>query len=172
MTSSLKDHDRHLRTDQLVADIRRRSVRGGVMTLGAQGIKIAVQFGAVVALARLLPPAAFGLIAMVAALNAVLDLIKEFGLSAATIQKPDITHGQVTALFWINAASGAAITLALIAAAPAIAQFYGQPALLGVTRWLSLGFLLNGLTNQHWALLRRQMRFGVVAMLETGAEIV
>src|SRR5262249_17804507 len=40
-----------------------------------------------------------------------------------------------------------------------------------ITRWLALGFLLSGLTTQHWALLRRQMNFGGIAALETGAEI-
>jgi PST family polysaccharide transporter len=169
---STPELDRHLRIDQLAGDLRRRSLRGGAIAFGAQGLKFVIQFGAVVVLARLLPPEAFGLIAMVAALNTVLDLIKEFGLSAATIQKPDITHGQVSGLFWVNAAIGAAISVTLYLAAPAIARFYDQPALLDVTRWLALGFVLSGLTIQHWALLRRQMRFGAVAALETGAELV
>jgi polysaccharide transporter, PST family len=168
----MPDHDQHLRTDNLVADIRRHSVRGGVITSGAQGVKVVVQFGAVVILARLLTPEAFGLIAMVAALGGVLDLVKEFGLSAATIQRADITHAQVTMLFWINAAVGAAIALLLVTGAPVIAQFYHQPALVAVTRWLALGFLVSGLTTQHWALLRRQMRFSAIAALETSSEIV
>ena len=166
------DPDGHLRVDRLIHDIRRRSMRGGVISFGAQAVKVLAQGGAVVVLARLLPPEAFGLIAMISALSLVLDLIKELGLSAATIQKPDITHGQVTALFWINTAIGAAITLLLVLAAPAIADFYMQPALRDITRWLALGFLLSGVTTQHWALLRRQMRFGTIAALETSAEIL
>jgi PST family polysaccharide transporter len=164
--------DPHLRVDHLTGDIRRRSLRGGAIAFSAQGLKFAIQFVSVIVLARLLPPEAFGLIAMVAAFSTVLDLIKELGLSAATIQKPDITHGQVTALFWINGAIGAAIAIVLYLAAPAIARCYEQPALLGVARWLALGFVVSGLTTQHWALLRRQMRFGAVAGLETGAEIL
>jgi polysaccharide transporter, PST family len=168
----MADPDRHLRVDQLVHDLRRRSMRGGVISFGAQGVKVLAQFGAVVVLARLLPPEAFGLVAMVAALSLFLDLIKEFGLSAATIQKPDITHGQVSALFWINTTIGAAIALLLLLVAPAIADFYAQPALRDITRWLALGFLVSGATTQHWALLRRQMRFGTIAALETSAEIL
>src|SRR5260221_8869115 len=167
----MPDHERHLRTDDLVADLRGRSVRGGVISFGAQGVKIIVQFGAVAVLARLLPPQAFGLIAMVAAFGGVLDLIKEFGFSAATIQRPDITRAQVTTLFWINAAVGTAIAVALVLAAPLIARFYHQPELVTVTRWLAPGFLISGLTTQHWALLRRQMRFATIAAVETGAEV-
>jgi len=162
--------DNELKTDHLLADIRDRSIRGGVVMFVGQAIRLMIQFAAVIALSRLLPPAAFGLIAMVAAINAILDLVKELGLSAATMQRPDITHEQVTALFWINTAAGATITVILFAVAPLIAQFYSQPDLMPVTRVLAVVFLIGGLGNQHWALLRRQMRFTTIASVETGAE--
>src|SRR5215470_6188855 len=92
-----------LRTDHLTLDLGRRSRRGGAVLLGAQMVRVLGQMATLVVLARLLPPQAFGLLAMVAAIGAVLDLIKEFGLSAATIQKQDISHAQVSALFWVNA---------------------------------------------------------------------
>ena len=160
-----------LATEHLIEDIGRRSRRGGAILLAAQAIRVLGQVVTLVVLARLLPPSAFGLLAMVASLGAILDLVKEFGLSAATIQKPGISHAQVSALFWINAAAGALLGALLVLAAPLLAQFYGQPDLEAVTEWLALGFVLSGLTVQHWALLRRQMRFGAIAGLETAADI-
>jgi PST family polysaccharide transporter len=138
--------------------------------MGAQGVRVLGQLATLVVLARLLPPSAFGLLAMVAAVGLVLDLLKELGLSAATIQKTDLTQAQVSALFWINAAAGALLALALVLAAPLLAAFYGQPELTSVARWLALGFAMSGLTVQHWALLRRQMRFAAIAGLETMAD--
>lgn len=167
----MPDASAELSTGHLVEDLARRSVRGGVITFGAQGVKLVLQMTTVVILARLLAPAAFGLIAMVAALSAVLDLVKELGLSTATIRKPDITQDEVSALFWINAGAGALITVLLYLAAPLLADFYQQHYLVGITRWLGLGFFLSGLTVQHWALLRRQMRFTAVAAVDTGSEI-
>lgn len=167
---SAPDRARELSTDHLLSDIGGRSVRGGAITFAAQWFKVVLQFGTVVVLARLLSPTAFGLIAMATALNTVLDGAKELGLSSATIRKPEITHEQVTALFWINTAVGALFTLMLCLAAPAIARFYHQPQLIPVTRCLAFGFLLSGLTVQHWALLRRQMRFTVTAAIDTGGE--
>jgi PST family polysaccharide transporter len=108
---------------------------------------------------------------MVASLGAILDLVKEFGLSAATIQKQGISHAQVSALFWINAGVGAVLAALLFLAAPLIARFYGQAELESIARWLSLGFLASGLTVQHWALLRRQMRFGAIAGMETFSDL-
>lgn len=163
--------DAELATDHLTRDLGRRSRRGGAVLLGAQMVRVLVQMATLVVLARLLPPQAFGLLAMVAAIGLVLDLVKEFGLSSATIQKSDITHAQVSALFWVNAGVGAALAALLVLAAPLIAQFYGQPELEGIARWLALGFVASGLTVQHWALLRRQMRFGAIAGMETTADL-
>jgi polysaccharide transporter, PST family len=164
--------DRALRVDHLQAGLLGRSLRGGAVTFGAQGVKVAVQFGAVMILSRLLPPQSFGLLAMVAALTEVFEQIKDFGLSSATIQRPDITHEQVTALFWINSTMGAAAALLLFASAPLVAQFYGQPDLIDITRWLALAFVISGVTTQHWAILRRQMRFNTMASIDVGCELL
>jgi PST family polysaccharide transporter len=164
--------DQALATDHLIEDIGRRSRRGGAILLTAQAVRVLAQLATLVVLARLLPPAAFGLLAMVASLGAILELMKDLGLSAATIQKPAVTHAQVSALFWINTAAGALLGAGLLAAAPLLAHVYGQPELTAVTRWLALGFVLSGLTVQHWALLRRQMRFAAIAGLESAADLV
>lgn len=164
--------EHELATGHLTADIGRRSRRGGTVLMGAQLVRVVGQMGTLVVLARLLPPEAFGLLAMVAAIGAILDLVKEFGLSAATIQRQDITHAQVSALFWINAGVGAVLGLGLFLAAPMLASFYGQPALTGVAHWLAIAFVASGLTVQHWALLRRQMRFTAIAGMETAADLL
>ncbi len=159
-----------LSTEHLQQDLTRRSLRGGLIAFGSQAVRFSAQFGGTILLARMLTPHAFGLVAMIAALAVLLDMVKELGLSAATIQRPVITQQQVSTLFWINAGFACFLALGLVLAAPAIAGFYGEPDLIGITRWLALGFVVSGLTVQHWALLRRQMRFTAIAIIETGAE--
>src|SRR5207248_10760417 len=66
----------HFATDHLVDDIGRRSRRGGTILLVAQAVRVLGQFAALIVLVRLLPPTAFGLLAMVASLGAILDLVK------------------------------------------------------------------------------------------------
>ncbi len=167
----MPDNSSELNTSHLSGDIGRRSVRGGAIMFAAQVVKVGLQIGSVIVLARLLAPGAFGLIAMVAALSSVLDLVKELGLSTATIQRENLTQAQVSALFWINVAAGSIVAALLVAAAPLVARFYGQPDLVAVTRWLALGFVFSGLTTQHWALLRRQMRFGPVALIDGVSDV-
>lgn len=77
-------HDRHFATEHLMADLKGRSIRGGAVTLSSQGVKFALQVGSTMVLARLLTPADFGLIAMVAVFAGFVRLCKDIGLSMAT----------------------------------------------------------------------------------------
>ena len=62
-------------------------------------------------LARLLNPKDFGLLGMVTAFTGVLSLFRDFGLSAASIQRATVTEAQSSTLFWINVLVGAILTL-------------------------------------------------------------
>ncbi|MQA65918.1 MAG: oligosaccharide flippase family protein [Alphaproteobacteria bacterium] len=170
MTVPESGNDHHLETAHLQGDLVGRSVRGGAVTLVAQGMKVVLQFGAIVILARLLTPGDFGLFAMVAAFLVVLELLKDLGLSTATVQRADITHAQVSTLFWLNCGLGVAVAAVTAALAPVFAWFFGEPELLYLTPVVALAFLFTGLAAQHLALLRRQMRFGAVAAVQLGSE--
>jgi O-antigen/teichoic acid export membrane protein len=170
--ASRSDPDVHLRIDHLQRDVKDRSIRGGAVTVAAQLIKVGAQLGVTAILARLLRPDAFGLVAMVAVIVAVLEMFKDFGLSVATVQRENLTHEDVSALFWANVALGVIAALLMVPLAPLLAWFYREPALVDVTLWLAIGFVLSGLSTQHLALLRRQMRFTALAMVLMWSEII
>src|SRR5580658_10598942 len=163
MSSRLQTLDA-LNTDHLHADLRGRSVRGGMQTLTSQGTQFAIQTVATVVLARLLTPADFGLVAMVSTLTGLGQAFADLGLSEATIQRKEISHDQVSALFWINVAIGLGLMLITAALAPAFARFYRDPRLTNITLVVSLTFLVGGLRVQPDAILRRQMRFFALAI--------
>ena len=50
-----------LGTDHLQADLAGRSVRGGILTVSAQGVRFLLQLLSIAVLARLLVPADYGL---------------------------------------------------------------------------------------------------------------
>lgn len=165
------DPEQFLRTEHLQADLKGRTIRGGAVTVGS---RIAIQLlgiGATVVLARLLTPNEHGLFAMVVAITGFVRLFNDLGLSTVTMQLPEINQKQISLLFWINVGLGAGLALVVIALAPAIAWFYNEPRLVEITMVMSSGFLLGGLTVQHSALLKRQMRFSALSAIEiiTGA---
>ncbi len=161
-----RDPDRYLRTDRVKKDLRGHTIRGGFVTVGAEVVKQGLWLAATVVLARLLTPRDNGLIAMALVVVGFIDLFKDMGLSAAVIQREQIDQRQVSALFWINLTLSVALALLTAAIAPAIAWFYGEPRLTWITVALSAGFILGGLTIQHRALLRRQMRMTALALID------
>ncbi|RME38853.1 MAG: lipopolysaccharide biosynthesis protein [Planctomycetota bacterium] len=169
-TLTVGDHP--FETDHLLPDLRQRSVRGGAIVLVSQACKFLIALGGLMVLARLLTPVDFGLLGMVVAVTGFLMLFKDLGLSMATIQRPDLTHEQVSTLFWINVSLSVGIALLTAGAAPLLAWFYREPRLTGITLVLSGAFVFGGLSVQHLALLRRQMRFGVVAAVEIAAQLL
>jgi len=153
-------------TEHLTTDLKGRSVRGGAATMLGQGADFVIRTASTVVLARLLVPADFGLIAMVTAVTGFAALFSDIGLSMATVQKAEISHEQISTLFWVNVAASALIAMVTAALAPIIAWFYGEPRLTMITVALALIFLFGGLTVQHRALLQRQMRFTALASIQ------
>lgn len=136
------------------------------ITVSAQVFKLVLQIISITTLARLLNPTDFGLVAMVAVFTGLIQSLVDGGLSMATIQRKDITHQQVSNLFWINTALGLLLCLFSILIAPVIAALYGEPQLTGIMIALSITFLMSGISVQHDALLRRQMRFKAIAVID------
>ncbi|HMB96433.1 MAG TPA: oligosaccharide flippase family protein, partial [Tepidisphaeraceae bacterium] len=160
------DSQRHFRTDHFHADLRIRSIRGGAVTLAAQSGKFTLQLCSTMILARLLTPADFGLVAMVTAITGFIGLFKDLGLSQATVQREHITHAQVSTLFWINVIASALLMMLIAALAPVIALLYHEPRLMWITLALAGSFIFSGLVVQHQALLRRQMKFTTLVLIE------
>jgi PST family polysaccharide transporter len=156
-------------TDHLLTDLKGRAISSSFVTITAQGIQFVLMFLSTVVLARLLSPSEFGLVAMVTTIMGFLRIFNEAGLSTATMQREGITHAQVSNLFWTNITLGAAVTLLWCALAPAIAWFYREPRLLGVTLALCATFVLTSASVQHLALLKRQMQFKTIAKIQVAA---
>src|SRR2546425_4139783 len=159
-------NERHLSTDHLLTNLRQRTVFSGLVTAAAQGAQFFMNLGYIMVLARLLVPQEFGLVAMVTAVTGFLSIFQDAGLSMATVQRQEITHAQVSNLFWVNVAVGGVTTLLVAASAPVVAWFYREPRLVGITLVLSITFVLASSAVQHIALLNRQMRFRVIAVID------
>jgi O-antigen/teichoic acid export membrane protein len=158
-------NQQHFATDHLLPNLRQRTISSGLITAAAQGVQFFLNLAYIMVLARLLTPREFGLVAMVTIVMDFLRIFQDPGLSTATVQRQQISHAQVSNLFWVNVSVGGLATLLVAASAPAIAWFYREPQLVGITLALSVTFLLSSSAVQHIALLNRQMRFGMIAMI-------
>lgn len=160
----------HFAADPLRKNLKSLAVRGGTATIAGQTISMVLNVLSMMALGRILTPGDFGLIDMVFPIIGFIMLFKDLGLSQATVQKEEITHEQVTNLFWVNVGASALMTLVTFGIARYIAEFYGEPELTKITMVIAIGFFLSGLTVQHQAILRRQMKFRSLAVIEAGSQ--
>ena len=145
----------------------------GIRTIAdAEGIDFFLRLGSIAVLARLLVPEHFGLIAMVLSVTTVAERFKDLGLSIATVQRKDLTHDQVSTLFWINGGLGLLSGLVVALLAVPIARFFHDDRLIGITLAIAASFVWSGLTIQHQALLRRTMRFGYIAIISVCASLL
>ncbi len=139
---------------------------GALVTGASQAAKFVAQFASIALLARLLAPSDFGLIAMVLAIVAIGDVLRDFGLSAASIQAQSVSAQQRSNLFWINTTIGAALSVIGALISPMIAEIFDEPRLVPISIALSATFLINGCMSQFRASLIRQLFFGKVAFVE------
>ena len=146
-------------------DLKERTIRGSIARSCAQATNFVLRLVSLMILARLLEPKDFGLVGMVTAFTGVLDLFRDFGLSAATVQRTTVTGEQISTLFWVNITCGVVLALVMVVMAPRFAAFYREPRLLWVTIVLATGLIFNAAGVQHSALLQREMRFTTLAVM-------
>lgn len=160
-----QDADRHFDTARLKRDLGRRTVQGAALTMGLYGVTFFIETTRIIVLARLLNPVDYGLVAMVTVATGFMEIFRDLGLNMATVTREKLTHVQVSTLFWVNVGVGMALVAATAAIALPLSWIYREPRLVPITLVLAPTFLFAGLTVQHQALLRRQMRFGALSTI-------
>ena len=163
---------RALEIGHLRGSLRRRSVLGGVATGVGQMLNLLLQLVSTAVLGRLLLPGDFGLVQMFLAFAVIGMVLQELGLSDATVQAEELSHRQASNLFWLNTLIGGAFSTLGVVCTPLLVAFYDKPELGPIAWVLSLSLLLAGLSTQHLAVLRRQLRFGSVAGIQVAAQAV
>jgi PST family polysaccharide transporter len=149
-----------------------RGARGGGVTIIGQLARIILQFVGVLVLSRLLPPADFGLIAMLTVFVALGELLRDFGMPTAALQARKLSRQQASNLFWLNTALGATAGAALLLASPLIVALYDEPRLADVIPFMAAMMLLNGVQAQLQVQLARAFRFVALAATAVVAPLI
>ncbi len=139
--------------------LKRKSYRGALWSgMDALGSR-AMQFIVSVILARLLLPAQFGLIGMLAIFTAIAHALLNSGFASALIQKDEVTDADTSSVFYFNIVMSAGLAAVFFAAAPWIARFYRQPLLIPLARAMSLIFVADAFSVVPGAMLSRKLDF-------------
>jgi teichuronic acid exporter len=132
------------------------------------------QFIIGIILARLLDPSDFGLIGMLTIFIVIGQSLTNSGFGQALIQKKNADNVDFSTVFYFNILASIIIYLLIYAAAPLIAQFYGQPQLVLLTKVISFVFVIEAFGRIHNVFLEKRLDFkapsiiGVLSVLISG----
>ena len=129
---------------------------------GQQGLSLV----ATAILAHLLPPRVYGIVGMSSIATGFIALFTDMGMSSAIVQREVIDDHFLSSLFWTSLVLGVGASAMLLAAAPAVANFYHEPQLVSVFYTLSVGFIFSGVALVPYSLMNRQMAFKSIAIVE------
>ena len=135
-------------------------------------VRQVVQFIVSVALARILAPKDFGLLAMAGVFTGFAQNYVDLGVGAALVQRSNLTRKHISTGFWLNVMASVVLFLLLATLAVPISLIYEEPRLRPLLLVLSLQFPLSALSVVQVALLTRAMRFreiNIVDVLSTTA---
>ena len=117
--------------------------------------------------ARLLTPDEIGVFVVGGAIVVLAESLKDFGTSAYIVQQRDFDRVAVRTAFTAMLVLSLLIALCLAVLAEPIAGFYGDARLVPVVRIAAVGIVLGAFASPPQALLRRELAFGALAVINT-----
>ena len=152
------------RPDESLAD---RTTRATQWRLASALTSAVARLGIGVLLARLLPPADFGVVALAFVILGFAQPLGDLGIASAVVQRRDLTFRHVRAAFTFSVITGFAIATVLVLAAPLAAFLVRDARVVPVLRVLALGFAVQGFSVVSAGLLRRSMDFRRLFYIDT-----
>ena len=150
-------------TPGAVAALAERALKWSAFTTVA---RFALQFVSQVALARLLGPDNFGVYGMGVAVLTFVGFLSGASFSYGLMLQKDLTDEDIRFAFTWQLITGVACAIAMFAAAPVIAQFFGDPRVEGMVQLLSLASLLTAAAAPATYLLQRDLNFRVLGLVQ------
>jgi len=115
-------------------------------------------------LTRLLTPAEFGTVAAAMTLLPFFYLLADLGFTTFIVQAARLDRRTLSTAWWFSAGAGAALWAIFYFAAPLMGVVFRAPGVTEVLQVLSFCVPLTAISSVPLALLRRQMRFPLIAL--------
>lgn len=124
-----------------------------------------ISFGITIVLSRLLKPADYGLIGMLALFLAFAQVFSDLGMSQALIQRKNISKNDETTVLYLNVIIGFIVMVILILASPLVALFFKEPRLRSILSVLAVGYFISSFGIVQNALFNRNLYFKKITIV-------
>jgi O-antigen/teichoic acid export membrane protein len=143
---------------------KQKIARGVAWASSAQWGAQLLGFGIYTALARLLTPQVFGLVAIAGIYIAFMQVFVYQGFGMALVQRHQLEREHLDSAFWIATATASLFCILTLLLGPQIVRIFHEPRVAPVIDWLSLSLLFYALSSVHGALLSRELDFRPLAV--------
>jgi len=144
--------------------LKEQTIKGTVWTIIQQWTNKFVSLITFTLLARLLEPKSFGLIALSGTFLAFIQLFLDQGFTTAIVQRKDLEKEHLDTAFWTNVGIAIFMTAITLTSAEVVADFFREPNLAPVIRWLSLSFLISSFSGVQNAIFTKRLDFKSLAI--------
>lgn len=126
-------------------------------------------------LARLLSPADYGIVGVLTIFTVIAGNLQSSGFTQGLINIKQPTSADYNSVFWFNITVSLFLYAILFVCAPLIADFFHQPVLVGVSRFVFLSFVISsfGIAQSAYMLKNMMQReiaiSSIVALIASGA---
>ena len=166
-TAQIPQSDMPARGDSLDTKLLDRSlVQGMFWTGGVKWASQVVSWLTTILVARILTPGDYGIVGMATAFIGIVSLLNEFGVGITIVSLRDLSDRVVAQLNSLSVIFGVAGLLLCCAVAVPLAQFYGTSEVAPVVMVMAIGFVLTGFRTVPSALLQKELRFRVLALID------
>ena len=128
-----------------IDNIKDKTAKGLLWGGVSNGIQQLLNLAFGIFLARLLTQADYGMVGLLTIFSSIASALQEGGFISALNRKKEVIHEDYNAVFWFNTSCSVFIYLLLYIAAPFVADFYNEPQLTPLARYLFLGFVISSL---------------------------
>jgi PST family polysaccharide transporter len=153
-----------------MAGLREKTLKGVIWSAFQNVVSPLVSFIIFFILARLLEPAAFGLLALASLTIGFVQLFLNGGFAVAIVQRKSLEPQHLDTAFWVINSIAVLLITVIISTAGLISEFFKEPDLELIIQWLSIMLLFEALSQVQVAQLRRNMAFRSLAIRSLIAE--
>ncbi len=118
-----------------------------------------INFVVQIAMARILLPSDYGLIAMLTIFIAVAQTLVDSGMTTSVIREKNIQPIDYSTVFITNLLISLSVYIIVFAIAPLVGAFYKQPILVDILRVYAISFVINAFVAVHLAKFTKELNF-------------
>ncbi len=149
--------------------LREKTISGAKWSAIATVIIIGLGLVQMTVLARIIDNHQFGLLTVSLVIIALADTLSDFGIANSIIQRKEISHLELTTLYWLNVGLGIVVCVAVFLLSDLIGDVLNNPDLAPLIKTLSLAFVVIPHGQQFRALMQKELEFNKIGMIETSA---